>query len=65
MLLLDESTASLDTAIERIVQEAIEKAASGRTTITIAHRLSTVKRTLTQSLVSKLEGSLNGEVTMN
>lgn len=43
ILLLDESTASLDTASERIVQDALDKASSGRTTVTIAHRLSTVK----------------------
>lgn len=43
ILLLDESTAALDTASERVVQDALDKAASGRTTVTIAHRLSTVK----------------------
>ncbi|CAN8072382.1 unnamed protein product [Agarophyton chilense] len=43
ILLLDESTASLDTASERIVQDALDKAAAGRTTITIAHRLSTIR----------------------
>lgn len=43
VLILDESTASLDTASERLVQNALERAASGRTTITIAHRLSTVR----------------------
>lgn len=43
LLVLDESTASLDTASERLVQDALDKAASGRTTITIAHRLSTIR----------------------
>lgn len=43
ILLLDESTASLDTASERIVQDALEKASAGRTTMTIAHRLSTIR----------------------
>lgn len=43
ILVLDESTASLDTASERLVQEALDKAAEGRTTVTIAHRLSTIK----------------------
>ena len=43
ILVLDESTSSLDTASERLVQDALEKASAGRTTVTIAHRLSTVR----------------------
>ncbi|MTE22850.1 ABC transporter ATP-binding protein [Microbacterium sp. ZXX196] len=42
VLLLDEATSALDTVSERVVQEAIASAARGRTTLTIAHRLSTV-----------------------
>ncbi len=42
VLLLDEATSALDTVSERIVQQALDAAARGRTTLTIAHRLSTV-----------------------
>ncbi|KAJ2358561.1 hypothetical protein GGF43_000727, partial [Coemansia sp. RSA 2618] len=43
ILLLDEATSALDSAAERVVQEALDRAATGRTTITVAHRLSTVR----------------------
>ena len=43
ILILDEATAALDTHSEKVVQEALERVMSNRTTIAIAHRLSTVK----------------------
>ena len=43
VLVLDEATSALDTNTERAVQEAFDRLAQGRTTITIAHRLSTVR----------------------
>jgi ATP-binding cassette subfamily B protein len=43
VLLLDEATSSLDTQTEHAVQQALDELSEGRTTITIAHRLSTVR----------------------
>lgn len=43
VLVLDEATSALDTQTERAVQQAIDAASAGRTTITVAHRLSTIR----------------------
>jgi ATP-binding cassette subfamily B protein len=43
LLILDEATSSVDTRTEQIVQRAMEKLTKGRTSFTIAHRLSTVR----------------------
>ena len=43
VLILDEATSSIDTRIERIVQDGMDKLMHGRTTFVIAHRLSTVR----------------------
>ena len=56
ILILDEATAAMDTETERLIQDALTTVCEGRTTITIAHRLSTLKD------CSKLFVIENGEI---
>lgn len=59
ILLLDEATAALDSGSEEMVQKALNKAAEKRTTIAVAHRLSTIQNA---DVIYVLEGGRLMEV---
>jgi subfamily B ATP-binding cassette protein MsbA len=58
ILLLDEATSALDTESEQLVQEALAKFTQNRTTLVIAHRLSTVQNA---DLICVMEGGTVAE----
>lgn len=61
LLLLDEATSALDAESEHLVQAAIEQLMVGRTTLVIAHRLSTVRSA--EKVVVMSEGRIDSEGT--
>lgn len=57
ILILDEATSALDNATEILIQQALDELSKGRTTIVVAHRLSTIKNADEIAVIS------NGEIT--
>src|SRR5262249_12199649 len=61
ILILDEATSALDTESEGLVQEALERLMANRTTLVVAHRLSTVRRA--DRIVVLVRGEIVGSGT--
>jgi ATP-binding cassette subfamily B protein len=58
ILILDEATSSVDVETEKDIQQAVENLVHGRTTLAVAHRLSTLKRA--DRIVVLEEGTITG-----
>ena len=53
ILVLDEATSALDNTTEILIQQALDELCRGRTTIVVAHRLSTIKRANSIAVISE------------
>jgi ATP-binding cassette subfamily B multidrug efflux pump len=69
LFILDEATATIDSATEQLIQQACDKISQGRTSIIIAHRLSTIKNVkkiyLFESGTIAEQGSMDELIALN